>query len=83
MNRTRDITDMNEILNALAKFCPNIELFAILVKLQYINNKDNKNKRTYFMKNNWSFLKIVLLITQKKPNFILAKEAAKQSSELW
>lgn len=29
------------------------------------------------MKNNWSFLKIVLLITQKKPNFVLAKEAAK------
>lgn len=35
------------------------------------------------MKNNWSFLKIVLLITQKKPNFVLAKEAAKTKYELW
>ncbi|CAG8584528.1 hypothetical protein GLOIN_2v1519028 [Rhizophagus irregularis DAOM 181602=DAOM 197198] len=34
-NRVRDVTDTNEILNALAKFCPNIKLFAILDVYSY------------------------------------------------
>lgn len=34
LNRISRITDTNEILNALAQFCPNIDLLAITVKLQ-------------------------------------------------